>query len=325
MCYVHLEKNTAHHCKRLLTVEEWKAIIRQAVDAGMIYVTLTGGECLTYPGFKDVYMYVRSLGIQPDLMTNGLLFTEEMVEFLKENPPGVIQMSLYGSCEDAYERVTGHRVFQQVINAIERIKNAGLNLVLSVTPNRYMQDDAEKLLNLLYSLHVPYVIGSSTLPARPETERDIKEFKVELDTLFLIQKLNNEHCRTLPNEAPSHFMTRYIPSETKRLEGLQCGGAHCSFHVNWKGEICPCIAFAPSVHCNILDKSFLDGWDSIRETMKAFRPPDECAECDMRDCCASCPGEKCMSVLNGALNTSICERLKRNIEEGYIHTRRDCF
>ena len=49
MCYVHLTKEQMQ--KSLLTVEEWKDLIHQAWKAGMIQTTLTGGECLTYPGF----------------------------------------------------------------------------------------------------------------------------------------------------------------------------------------------------------------------------------------------------------------------------------
>ena len=42
MCYVHL--NAAQ--QPLLTAEQWKALMRQAHDAGMYAATLTGGECL---------------------------------------------------------------------------------------------------------------------------------------------------------------------------------------------------------------------------------------------------------------------------------------
>ena len=55
MCYVHLTANQLKKEERLLSVDEWKKIIRQAVDAGMMYAVLTGGECLTYYGFKEIY------------------------------------------------------------------------------------------------------------------------------------------------------------------------------------------------------------------------------------------------------------------------------
>lgn len=318
MCYVHLNANQLKPNERLLTLEEWKEIAKQCVAAGMMYVTLTGGECLTYPYFKELYLYICSLGIQPDIMTNGRLLTEEMVDFFAQHPPGVMQISLYGSCEDAYEKVTGHRACQQVLDGIARAKKAGLNIVLSITPNRFMQDDAEDLLKVLYAQNVPYVIGASTLSARPETERDIAEYEVELDALFHIRRMNAEYCATLPENAPARSVPRYIPTNRGELKGLSCGGAHSSFHVDWRGEICPCIAFAPAVHCSILKNGFTEAWNSIRQTMLSYRPPHECAVCALRDQCHTCPGEKSMSQLNGPLNTSVCDKLRRNIAEGNI-------
>lgn len=43
MCYVHLTPAQLPKEHTLLTVEQWKDIIRQAVDAGMLYADVTGG------------------------------------------------------------------------------------------------------------------------------------------------------------------------------------------------------------------------------------------------------------------------------------------
>lgn len=54
MCYVHLsEKQLKQTGKCLLTTEQWKHLMGQAADAGMITATLTGGEALTYPGLTN--------------------------------------------------------------------------------------------------------------------------------------------------------------------------------------------------------------------------------------------------------------------------------
>lgn len=113
MCYVHLNKEQMQG-KDLLTTEQWKDIMQQAIDAGMMYARLTGGECLTYPGFRELYQFLRNAGIETVILSNGILMDEEMTAFLKENPPAAIQISLYGADEDAYERVTGKRCFSQV-------------------------------------------------------------------------------------------------------------------------------------------------------------------------------------------------------------------
>lgn len=320
MCYVHLNQNRLPSGQRLLSVEKWKNIIRQAVEAGMMYASFTGGECLTYPGFQELYLYAYSLGIQPDIMTNGCLLSEEMIDFLSKYPPGIMQISLYGSSEEAYEKVTGHRSFHQALTGIERAKAAGLHLTLAITPNRFMQADISSLLALLHSLSLPYEIGSATLYARPETERRFDEYAVEIDAYMHLLALDEAYWANRLPEASAKRVPRYLPKASMPLRGLPCGGAHSSFHINWRGEMCPCIAFAQSVHCSVPDRGFVQAWNEIRQRMTSYQPPCECAGCNLQSYCVTCPGEKSMGGFGEKLNPCVCEKLKRQIAEGRIHT-----
>ena len=57
MCYVHLGTSQFNESS-LLSVNTWKDLISQAHEAGMINATLTGGECLTYSGFDELYLFL---------------------------------------------------------------------------------------------------------------------------------------------------------------------------------------------------------------------------------------------------------------------------
>ena len=94
MCYVHLTKGQMEREANLLTVQQWISIMGQAVDAGMMHADLTGGECLSYPGFKDVYLYLLSRGVAVSVLTNGQPITEEMADFFAQYPPSVIQITV---------------------------------------------------------------------------------------------------------------------------------------------------------------------------------------------------------------------------------------
>lgn len=315
MCYVHLNPVQLGEKERLLTIDEWKHIINQAVNAGMLFGDLTGGECLTYHGFREIYLHLCSLGIRPSILTNGWLLTEEMVSFLSQYPPTVIQITLYGSCEEAYERVCGQRAFQGVLDGIERVKKANLNLMITVSPSKYMQDDFPALLKLIHSLNVPYQIGSVTLSARPETERNMEEYTVESELLIAMLKEENQLLhREKEDEADNIVM--YTPPIDKKLVGLPCGGGHSSFHVNWKGELCPCIAFSSSVHYSIFENGFTGAWNSVREKMSLYKPPKECNSCEFSKDCLTCPGEKTMGIVNGAINRIVCQKKQLSIDVG---------
>ncbi len=324
MCYVHLGANQLKADERLLTVDEWKSIIDQAIEAGMIYADITGGECLTYPGFKDVYRHFIASGVQPAVLTNGSLLTEEMVAFLAEHPPAVVQVTVYGRCEDAYERVCGRRAFHEVMQGIERAKKAGLPINLTVTPNRYIQDDTGDLLDLLHTLGISYYIGGSTLPARQETGRKMEEFAVDLDAYCAMIKEDQAYwdARSKRNEHLTRRPDVYVPQQEGKLEGLPCGGGHSTFHVNWKGELCPCIGFSHSVHHSIFRDGFRSALEAVQQRMKTYRPPAECADCELRRYCFVCPGERTYSSLGGQVNHAGCEKVRRMLDEG-LFARRD--
>ena len=315
MCYVHLNANQIGADERLLSVQEWKEIMRQAVDAGMMYATLTGGECLTYPGFRELYLYLVSMGIQPDILTNCRLLTEDMVAFLAQYPPGAMQISVYGSDEDAYEQVTGHRAFHEVMQGIERAKAAGLYVTLAITPNRYMQKDVQALLDLVHGLDIPYTIGDSTLKARDETGRVFDEYIVEIEQYMALKQMEREYLDHLPFAHSAQLVPHYVPRKHHPLRGLPCGGAHSCFHVNWKGKLCPCTGFSALIHCDIRNVGFNKAWEHIRETMIAYNPPTECKSCSFQSVCVSCPAEKGGNELKGVLNKAVCQRVKAIFSE----------
>lgn len=147
MCYVHLTKEQMK-ARPLLTVEQWKAIARQAWEAGMLEESLTGGESLSYAGFKEFYLYLHSLGCEVIVLTNGSLLNSEWIRFFLDHPPKKIAITLYGSNEDVYERVTGVRAFQTVMHNIRMIQDANLPLQLTITPSRYLGEDVFDTIRL---------------------------------------------------------------------------------------------------------------------------------------------------------------------------------
>ena len=63
MCYVRrTAKEVAESPRRILTLEDWRRIAREARDAGMLYLLLTGGEPLLWPDFWTLYDELVEIG-----------------------------------------------------------------------------------------------------------------------------------------------------------------------------------------------------------------------------------------------------------------------
>lgn len=321
MCYMHLTKEQMEREGRILTTEEWLDIARQTVEMGVRHIDLTGGECLAYPGFAEVYAYLINQGIHVSVLTNGQLISDQHIELFKRLKPSSVQISLYGSDSEAYVRVTGRDGFQDVINAVERLRGAGIHVCMSVTPHRYMQEDAPQMLDLLHKLRVDYTIGSSILPARPETGRDIADYVVDTDAYIDICRLETQYREAL---AQKYSLTpaepyRFLLKGQHSMEGPPCAAGTSNFHINWKGEMMPCAAFY-SVRCGALVVGLERAWIVIRDTMKQFHMPIQCKECSLVNNCTGCAAERTGGQINGSVNPYVCRRKKALLVSAAAYT-----
>lgn len=318
MCYVHLTKGQMEREGKILTTQQWIYIMEQAIDAGMMHADLTGGECLSYPGFKEIYLYLRSRGVDVSILTNGQLITEEMADFFAQYPPSVVQITVYGSDEDSYEAVTGHRAFSDVCAGIERLKKRNIRLFLTITPNRYMQEDSHALLEFLRAQDVRYGIGTGSLPARPNTGRELENYAPESELYVKLHLDEQKYWDDLNQlQEKKTAQVDYVPAGFRQNSDLPCSSGRCTFHINWKGEMTPCIPFH-SVRRSVLEHGFEDCWDWIKHQMAQYKPPAACATCANQSVCVSCPAERTSGVLNGPLNRAVCERYEKYIRAGIL-------
>ena len=95
MCYVHNSDGSDE-----LSAEQWIEIGRQAAEKGMVFLLLTGGEPFLRKDFKEIYLALKKLGLLISINTNGSLIDDEMFDFLTENPPLRMNISLYGSSNE---------------------------------------------------------------------------------------------------------------------------------------------------------------------------------------------------------------------------------
>lgn len=311
MCYVHLSTSDFQFTS-LLKEDNWICIMDQAYRAGMRKATLTGGECLTYPDFDGLYLFLHRMGVGVSVLTNGVLLNAERIDFFKQYPPEYIQLSLYGSNEMAYEKVTGHRVFNIVLNNLKILIDSGLKLQVSITPNSFMLNDIGSLIKLLHSLQVHYEINCQLIPPRKNTGRHLEDMSVE--DYLEIYRLRAEYLDmplypTNPTELPD------INQIGKKRKGLMCGAGRSSFAVNYYGEMMPCVSLN-EYSVSIKDEGFSRAWQQINHYSKEYPLPCECFGCAYAPICVHCQGHH-KDALPGHCNPKICERTKKLAEAGF--------
>ncbi len=317
MCYIHNQDSNA--CKnRELSTQQWKDIFDQAYDNGLLFATLTGGECLIRPDFRELYLHLYNKRVLISVLTNGTTINRDYVEFFAAHKPEFIRISLYGSSEEAYERVTGHKGFAKTVQAIRMLQDAGIKVQVTVTPSSYMGDDYIEIVKFARENGFELVFSEMILvPNRdnPEkadhylTEDQIVEFSVRRQELYR---------SVVPAEqVPEPFG----PMDQEPGRGLTCSAGNALACVTWEGVMHPCIN-AMIGGTSLLEKTYAEAWEQVKAEADSVVQGVECKGCAYEKLCPKCPAMRLTSLHSGRCNTAVCAIAKRLAAAGVYKTDR---
>ena len=315
MCYVHLNPDQLMN-RPVLPVNAWKDLMHQAWEAGMISARLTGGECLAYPGFDELYLYLQGLGCDVVVLTNGFLLDEKRIQFFQEHRPSDIQITLYGCNDDVYERVTGQRTFTTVFNNIKRAIDAGLPVFVSITPNRYLGEDIFETIRVAKELGRSVVINTFYTSPREETGRSGYQDDADMDLYIrAIQYMGElDGHKTVeigeeqlpPTGGPCHETTEC---------GFLCGGGRSSFAIDWKGTMTPCTDM-DMIRGYPLEDGFTAAWSKVNQEVNHWPRVPECEGCPYEKGCDKCAAKMLRYAEPGKVPTALCERTREFVRNG---------
>ena len=318
MCYVHLEANQLVG-QDILPVKKWKDIMYQAWETGMIHVSLTGGECLTYPGFDELFLYLQSLGCDVSVLTNGYLLDDQRIEFFRQHIPARIQITLYGWSDDVYERVTGRRAFSTVAENVRKAIDAGLNVKLTTTPNRFLGEDVFETVRVGWNLSRTFSINSDVFAPREETGRSQQRDNPDVDHYVriyrLLDELNGRETKEIdegrlpPAGGPFHECSEC---------GLECGGGRSGFVVDWKGTLMPCNRLN-MIRAYPLKDGFKAAWETINREARSWPRVPECEGCAYRGICSNCAATFLDYAEPGKQPFELCEKVRHFVKYGVMH------
>ena len=311
MCYIHNQNSNSLRNQELST-ETWKRIFDEAYDCGMMFATITGGECLLRQDFRELYLHLWKKRIYLTVFTNGILLNEEYVAFFKTYKPRKIQISLYGSNEAGYLNVTGHRGFEKTVTAIRSLMDAGISVQVAVTPSSYMKDDYISILRFCKENGFQYkptelsLIENRDNAAKDDHYLSVEEIvKLSTESAMLSQTLIPMECEPPVcggnvNEAP---------------KGLACNAGKTSAVVSWDGRMCLCTAI-PVSKASVLNMSYADAWEKTKEAAEEILLGAECVGCPYDKLCPKCPPMRLTGLYTGHCDPNVCEVTRKLVAAG---------
>lgn len=278
-CYLH-----KHHCLKELSYEEIVNIIDILHQKEVLFLTLTGGEIFNRKDFLDIYLYAKKKGFIVELYTNGALIDEKIVEVFEKYPPLLVDISLYGSCEETYKKVTGASgAFGKIICNINALLAAGIRVSLKAPVLNLYYSEISKIKEIAESLDIPFRTGFEIFPSI-DNDDSVQKYSVPLcDSLKYEFSEFAKRSRTF-GEDDAEIVDL---AEVRPLFRCKLGRASCV--IDYEGRMCPCMSFR-HIGQKLNDGNFDVIWKSFSQypNMKAS-PEYKCLRCESYDYCDICP------------------------------------
>ncbi len=306
MCFLRLSPEEMKAQGGLRTADEWIALGKEAKEAGLLFLLLTGGEPFLHPEFQKIYEGLANLGFYITLNSNGTLITEEYADMLAKHLPRRVNITLYGSSDEIYGKLCGNpHGFSQVIRAITLLKERKIPVKLNGSLTADNWEDLENIQRIAGELEIPLEVDAYMFPS---SRKEVCQF--------------NQESRLSPEQAAegflkiweeehgeeelvrlAHVMTEYREKATAlevcEMEPLPCRAGRSSFWITWKGIMTPCV-FMDKPGIPVFEQGFQKSWEYIKKRREQLFLPIECTKCEKRKFCTVCGA--CAYTETGSFN-----------------------
>ena len=294
MCYVRLTPEQMAPLGRELTCEEWLQLAREAKDAGMVFLLLTGGEPTLRQDFPRLYEELAAMGLSVSINTNGTLLTPELRQLWHRLPPAQVNVTLYGTCAEDYKALCGSGdAFDRVCEALDWLQSEGILVHLNTTmtpvnlPHWQELEDFAKARNLDLRM-TAYCFPPSRREAGAPCG-DFTRLAPEAVGKLIVQDLYYRQGAeaVLRNAADMDTPPSGSCELAEEGDAISCMAGRSQFWVNWNGTMTPCGMLAQPVAAPT-EAGFLPAWEQLKEATAAIRLCPDCVNCAERKTCMNC-------------------------------------
>lgn len=270
-----------------LSLAELRDLLDQMADAGVFFLTLSGGEIFLRRDLSAIVRHARLRGFDIKLKSNAILMTEEDADWIALMGVRQMQISIYShrpEVHDAITKVPGS--LARSIRAIRMLHQRSVRAIVACVLMKPNAGDLAGVQNLARELGAEFTIDPTITPHiggdRSITALNIS--RAELSEVFRNESLVGD---------VEGFCAPPLPVDDDVLDGTPCSAGHTSCFISPRGEVFPCVQF-PLPCGNVREQRFADIWRHSKqlEQVRSIRARDlpVCSSCGHVGECSRCPG-----------------------------------
>lgn len=278
---------------RELDLDRWKRIADKLYEEGCLTIAITGGEPLLRADFSEFYLYLKKKGFLVCLLTNATLIDEAFISLMQEYPPILIDISVYGSKSEVYDRVTCSKGGYGLLrSALDRLKKGGVPFNLKTMILKENLEDIEDIAEIAKVFAVDFRVDPALHPRR---NGDSSCLGFAAPPRIAADK---EHLQATRKEAISKFFLNRnsrLPIGQLGVRRFLCSvdGRTDSAFIRPDGGIAPCSGLAwRAIACQIgqsIGDTLKSFWENFNRDVAPHPRLAKCSQCEYLGLCSFCP------------------------------------
>jgi radical SAM protein with 4Fe4S-binding SPASM domain len=294
-----------HHDHGEMSTVEIMDVLDQLAEAGVFFLTFSGGEVLMRMDFFRILEYARSLLFAVKVKTNAFLIGRKEADRLLELGVQSVQVSIYSDRAEVHDAITKlPGSLKRSLAGIRLLRQRGMKTVIANVLMRQNLADYSGVVALAKELGAEYTLDPTVTPMM-DGDRSILGLGIspaDLRQIFRNPELVGdveEAC------APPPAVGDDI------LDGVPCSAGHTFCYISPYGDVYPCVQF-PLPTGNVRRQKFRDIWKHSPQMneVRSIRGRDlpTCSSCSHLGTCSRCPG---LAYMEGNLrgpSTQDCEK-----------------
>ena len=268
-----------------LGTDEWRRVLTEARDLGVLQCHLSGGEPLLRRDLVEIVATAHDLGLYTNLVTSALGFSRARAQELRAAGLDHVQVSIQADEPAVSDRIAGTPSFRRKIEAMGVVKELGWPLTLNVVLHRQNIDRVADVLRLAEEVGADRVeLANTQYYGWAWRNRDaLLPSRAQLEAAEVVVRAARTRLRDTMDVL--YVISDYYSRYPKPCMG---GWAARQLTVTPNGDVLPCPAAQslPLPRANVRDATLEWIWERS-PVMTAYRGtdwmPDPCRSCDRRE------------------------------------------
>ena len=299
-CYINLPAGDRAAREAELTTDGILSIAGEAVDMGVLWCLLTGGEPLLRDDFDDIYLGLKRLGLLVSVFTNACLITPSHIELFAKYPPRDIEVSVYGATRETYEAVTRRPgSYDAFVRGLDLLLEAGIKVRLKAMALRSTIHELDEISRFCRERTKDFYRFDPLLHLRFDGDaarnEEIRAERLSPAEVVAVERADEERFGALQKSCADGELINPEYEHYGCDHLFHCGAGNGSFTVGYDGTFRLCSSlWHPDTVYDLRTGSLREAWEEWVPRVRDLRGSDpefleKCRKCSLINLCLWCP------------------------------------